>query len=572
MASSWSPQRVAMASSLLLLPLALLCWLHWGRPDTLAPVGGARRTNRVDVRLLQVQRPGPEAGRAGARDVPPSVDCSGEPQTHYPFCDPTLSPAARASDLLSRLTLKEVIAQTSSIAPAVPRLGLRAYNWRSNCLHGWAASGGHWLHNLTWTVFPAPIGLGATFDVNLVNAIGRVTADEGRALHNVMLGAFEGASTEAAGLNCFSPNVNLFRDPRWGRGQETFGEDPVLISLIGAAYTRGLQEGEDPRYLKVAACAKHFAVHSGPEELRLRFSANVTLHDLYDTYLPAFKSQVLGAGVAQMMPAYSGLRCPKQEDGAPDAANLFLLRTVLRGQFAAPNISVCSDNGAVMAVYSEQKYTSDLEEAAAACMNASTDLDLGHDLVYPKFLPAAIADKKTTEEAVREAVWRSFVVRMRVGDFDSADRVSYQSINASHLNTHANQQLNLHAARKSIVLLKNDGNFLPLKLNGIQRIAVIGPNANASTTLLSNYQGIPPSITTVLQGIKEAVRGSGVEVVHAAGCSSVKCPDRSALHDAQKVAADADYVVMVMGLDSTVEGEGHDRANTTCEGEKVGVA
>ena len=181
----------------------------------------------------------------------PSVDCQSKPQSDMPFCNTSLLFMVRAQDLESRLSISEKIAQTSTNAPAIPRLGINAYNWRSNCLHGWSKSGGQWMSDLTWTVFPAPIALAATFNKDLVNKIGQATADEGRALHNTMLAAFNGSSTEAAGLNCFSPNVNLYRDYRWGRGQETFGEDPYLISQMGNAYTRGLQEGSDSKYLKI---------------------------------------------------------------------------------------------------------------------------------------------------------------------------------------------------------------------------------------------------------------------------------------------------------------------------------
>ena len=501
----------------------------------------------------------------------PSVDCQSQPQSGYPFCNPSLSLEERTTDLVSRLTLDEIIQQTSTIAPAISRLGIKDYNWRSNCLHGWSESGGHWFSGLQWTVFPAPIGLGASFDVDLVNKIGQITADEGRALHNVMLAHFNGSSTEAAGLNCFSPNVNLFRDPRWGRGQETFGEDPYLISHIGAAYTRGLQEGDNPKYLKVAACAKHYAVHSGPEEIKLSFSANVSLHDLYDTYLPAFKSQVLGANVAQMMPAYSGTRCKEQQDGAPDAANPFLLKTVLRGQFSAPNISVVSDNGAVSAVASDQKYVSNAELAAAVCMNATTDLDLGHDDIYSHYLPQAVKDKLVANSTLLAAVMRSFYLRFRVGDFDPPSMVPYQNIDGSHLNTTANQAMNLQAARESIVLLKNTLKSLPLSMDGIRKLAVIGPNANATRTLLSNYEGIPPSVVSVLQGIQDVVGENGPEVVYSPGCSSVKCPDTSEFSEALDLVHDADYVVAVMGLDSSVEGEGHDRAQTSCQSEEQDI-
>ena len=494
----------------------------------------------------------------------PSVDCQSAPQSSYKFCDPRLSPEVRATDLVSRIAIDDLIKQTSSIAPGISSLGIKDYNWRSNCLHGWSKSGGNWLKGLTWTVFAAPIGLGATFDPALVQRVGEATADEGRALHNVMLVYYNGSSTEAAGLNCFSPNVNLLRDPRWGRGQETFGEDPLLLSLIGTAYTKGLQVGEDPKYLKVAACAKHFAVHSGPEELRMHFSATVTLHDLYDTYLPAFKSQVLAGKVAQIMPAYSGTRCKYQQDGAPDAANPFLLRTVLREQFGTPNISIVSDNLAVAAVYQDHKYTSSLEKAAAVCVNATTDLDLGHDDVYPSELPLALRDKLVSAENIQAAVWRSFYLRFRLGDFDPMSMVPYQAINVSHLNTPENQALNLQAARESIVLIKNLFNTLPLSQDKLTSLAIVGPNANATTTLLSNYMGIPSEIVSILQGIDNAV--PKVKVSFAEGCSTVKCPNQDGFDEAVSLAMGVDCVIAVMGLDGSVEGESHDRAQTTCDG------
>ncbi len=475
----------------------------------------------------------------------------------------------RAMDLVSRLTSKELIQQTSSIAPAIPRFGIKDYNWRSNCLHGWAESGGHFTSDLKWTVFPAPIGLGATFNSELVNKVAKATSDEGRALHNEMLKHFNGSSTEAAGLNCFSPNVNLFRDPRWGRGMETFGEDPYLISVIGNAYTHGLQEGEDPKYLKVGACAKHYSVHSGPEELRLRFSANTTLRDLYDTYLPAFKSQVIGAHVSQMMPAYSGLRCTYQPDGAPDAANPFLIKTVLRDEFGAPNISVISDNGGVSFVTSQQHYTKDSVHGAAVCMNATTDLDLGHDNIYPTYLESAINEKLVDIESIKQAVTRSFYLRMRLGDFDPPSMVAYQSIDKTHLDTPINQELNLQSARESIVLLKNLDNSLPLDKSTLSHIAVVGPNADATKALLSDYQGTPSKIVSVFDGIQKAVKTGNIAVNHSSGCSSTKCKDTSKFDETLKVSQGADVIIAVMGLDESIETEGHDRANTTCNGMSI---
>ena len=500
-------------------------------------------------------------------DPVPSVDCRSSPQSDLPFCNKDLSFMSRAQDLVSRLTTKEKIDQTSTIAPAISRLGIRDYNWRSNCVHGWTASGGHWMKGMTWTVFPSPINLAATFDPDIVYKVGQVTADEGRALHNEMMAANNGSSTEAAGLNCFSPNVNLFRDPRWGRGQETFGEDPYVLSVMGAAYTRGLQEGDTKKYLKVAACAKHFAVHSGPDNIRSRFQANTTLHDLYDTYLPAFKSQVMAANVAQIMPAYSGMRCKYQPDGAPDAANPFLLKTVLRHQFGAPNISICSDNGGVSQAASTQKYVPTAELAAAVCMNATTDLDLGYDRTYTNNLQKALDDKYVVMQTITDAVVRNFYLRMMLGDFDPPSMVPYQLIDKSHLDTPQNQALNLQAARESIVLLKNLMDSLPLDPKAVKNLAVIGPNANATHTLLSNYQGIPSKIVSVLQGIQQELSGESISVNYAPGCTDVKCEDQSKFKEALNIVHSADYVVLVMGLDGSVEGEGHDRAETECNGE-----
>ena len=496
----------------------------------------------------------------------PSVDCTSWPQSSYLFCKSGADPMKRAMDLVSRLTTVELIGQTSSIAPAITRLGIKDYNWRSNCLHGWSSSMGNW-GNLEWTVFPAPIGLAATFDPELVRLVGAITGIEGRALHNELLVRFSGSSTEAAGLNCFSPNVNLFRDPRWGRGQETFGEDPFLISVIGAGYTRGLQEGPDKNFLLVAACAKHFAVHSGPENLRLHFVANVSMYDMYYSYLPAFKSQVMGAKVAQMMPAYSGLRCTKQLDGAPDVANSFLLKSILRDQFGAPNISICSDNGALEFMFTDQHYVNSYSLAAAVSMNAGNDLDLGYDLVNTNHLDIALLQGLVTLDSIQKAVTRSFYLRMLVGDFDPPSLVPYQSINKLSLDTESSRKTNLRTAQESIVLLKNLKGNLPIGKDKIKKLVVLGPNADDSKVLLSNYQGMPSRTVTILQGIQEHVKDSAVQIQYAAaGCKSVLCNSTNYFYLAEYLAKEADYVVMVMGTkDGVTEGEGFDRYQTTCD-------
>jgi beta-glucosidase len=379
-----------------------------------------------------------------------------------------------------------------------------------------------------------------------------------------MLVTFGGSSTEAAGLNCFSPNVNLFRDPRWGRGQETFGEDPYVISVLGNAYTLGLQKGlhdDEEDYLKIAACAKHYAVHSGPEETRLEFAANVTIHDLYDTYLPAFKAQVMGANVSQIMPAYSGLNCSKQNDSAPDTANTFLLKTILREEFSATNISVCSDNGGVGWVYSDHHYVNSSEMAAAVCMNATTDLDLGTDMIYTNNLPSAVKHRLVDEDTIRQSVTRSFYLRMRVGDFDPASKVPFQFVDRTSLDTSYNKEININATRESIVLLKNT----KLPLHAGASIAVIGPNANNSAAMLSNYEGIPSHVVTVLEGVQSYLNAS---VKYAQGCD-VLCANTSEFAGALSLARQVDYVIMVMGLSDELEGESHDRKQTTCGGNKV---
>ena len=496
----------------------------------------------------------------------PSVDCQSKPQSSYPFCDPTKSPEDRASDLVSRLSIDELIAQTSSVAPAISRLGIKDYNWRSNCLHGWSASGGHWTSDLKWTVFAAPIGLAATFDAPLILKVGSATSDEGRALHNLMLATFNGSSTEAAGLQCFSPNVNLFRDPRWGRGQETFGEDPYLLSVISVAYTRGLQEGEDNKYVKIGACAKHYVVHSGPDQLRAVFTANTSLHDLYDTYLAAFKSQVVAGRATQIMPAESGVRCKGSMDGAPDTANSFLLNTVLRQQFAAPNISIISDNGGTAEVYTTHHFASSKEDAAAICMNASNDLDLGHDDIYPGYLLQAMKDAMVSIYTIENAVWRSFFLRIKLGDFDPASMVPYQNYGADKLNTLENHNLNLLTAQESIVLLKNVDSTLPLHAGSSLKLAIIGPNANDTTVLLSNYEGIPDRIVSIQEGITTELSGSGAKISSAVGCKNIACEDKSGFDDAIAAAKAADYVILVLGLQGSLEGEGHDRSFTKCEG------
>eukprot|EP00128_Syssomonas_multiformis_P007029 Colp12_sorted_trinity150504_noHs@26791 len=470
----------------------------------------------------------------------------------YPFQNWSLPLPLRVNDLVSRLTLEEQIQQTWSEAPAVERLGIKAYNWRSNCVHGWTANGGKWDQNDVWTNFPEPIGLGATFDKELLQKAGDVTATEGRALHNIGLQRFNGTSTEARGLNCFAPNVNLLRDPRWGRNQETFGEDPYLISTMGLAYTIGLQGGVGERYLKVAACAKHYAVHDGPENTRSHFIANVTLHDLFDTYLPQFRALVQEGDIATVMCAYSGTQ---YSNNAPDCASPFMLQEVLRGRLGFKG-AVISDNHAVEYVQNAHHFVETMEEAAAVCLNATCDSDLGPDKIYSQYLGAAVAQGLVSAQTVAQSVQRLMEVRFRLGDFDPAEVVPYSQLGHESLDTAGHRALNRRAARESLVLLKNHG-ILPLVPKAGLKIAVVGPNANSTSAILGNYEGRPSQCPTIYQAFVERLNGLAT-VEYAGGCKDAKCTSSALFPQALQMAKDADVIIAALGLEQSISKEGMD--------------
>lgn len=471
----------------------------------------------------------------------PSVDCQSQPQSSYAFCNPDLSPQDRATDLVWRLSLDELIDQTSAAAPGIPRLGINAYNWKSHCLHGWSKLGMSNWFGYTWTVFPAAIGLGATFNPHLVHNIGQVTAEEGRALHNLLLVRFNGDSQEGGGLNCFAPNVNLYRDPRWCKAQETYGEDPFLLSKLGVAFTTGLQGHF--KYLKVAAATKYFPVASCSEHV-----VNVRIHDLYDTFLPAFKSQIQAGNVSQIVISDCGMRSKEEND--------YLLKTVLRKKFGAENISLCFDRAGT--------YSAEL-----AAARFTTDIDLRDEKIHSSEFDKALSSRLISEQTLRKSAWRNFYLRIRLGDFDPPEFVPYQFIDASHLNRPAHQTLNLQAARESIVLLRNLGNLLPLHVDSLNKLAVIGPNANASTALLPTSGGIPAFTVTVLQGLQEAVDNTHVDMEYQPGCANVECLDTSLFEEATDIVHDADFVIMVMGLDHAFETKDQVRVSTACETEPI---
>ena len=415
-------------------------------------------------------------------------------QAQYPFQDPSLPTAQRVDDLVSRLTLPEKAAQMDTDAPAIPRLGIPYYGWWSECLHGDAVSPA--------TVFPEPMGLASTFDLSLEAQIADAISDEDRAWYNQTGGA--GKPQGFHGLTFFAPNINIFRDPRWGRGQETYGEDPYLTAQFGVTYVKGLQ-GDDPKYFKIIATPKHYAVHSGPEPERHIFNAVVSAYDLHDTYLPAFQATVQRAHAQSIMGAYSSLY------GVPDNASTLLLQTNLRDQWGFDGY-VVSDCGAIGDIFYNHHYAKSQEEADAAAVKAGCDLDCGGE--YGSSLPNAVKQGLITEAEIDRSVKRLFTARMRLGMFDPPAMVPYSKIPASVIDSPEHRQLALKAARESIILLKNQGNFLPL--HNIKSLAIIGPNADDPGVLRGNYSGSSHHEVTVVEGIQKHV-GNRVHVEYVQG-------------------------------------------------------
>jgi beta-glucosidase len=412
-----------------------------------------------------------------------------------PYQDPAVPLSSRVADLVSRMTLAEKIAQMQHAAPAIPRLDVPAYNWWNEALHGVARAG-------VATVFPQAIGLAATWDARLLNEIASVIGDEARAKHHEFVR--NGQRGIYQGLTFFSPNVNIFRDPRWGRGQETYGEDPYLTSRMGVAFVRGLQ-GDDPHYLKAVATPKHFAVHSGPEALRHEFNAVVDGRDLRETYLPAFEAAVREGGALSVMCAYN------RYDGEPCCGSTQLLTTILRKEWGFAGY-VVSDCGALSDFVQGHKIVSTPVEAAGRALGAGLDLTCG-----PEFgtLAEAVKNGSVTESDINTAVTRLFTARFRLGMFDPPASVPYARIPYSVNDSAEHKALAAQAARESIVLLKNDQQTLPFAAN-LDSIAVIGPNADDVGVLLGNYNGTPSKPVTVLAGVRSHVSW-GTKVLQASG-------------------------------------------------------
>lgn len=410
---------------------------------------------------------------------------------NMPFRDPALPIARRVDDLIARLTPEEKASQLVNQARAVPRLGIPAYDWWSEALHGVANNG-------YVTVFPEPIGLAATFDPATIREMGVAIGEEGRVKWNQIERA-GGEHKIMQGLTFWSPNVNIFRDPRWGRGQETYGEDPFLTARMGVAFVEGMQ-GEDPRYYRVSATAKHYAVHSGPEPGRHSDDITVSLHDMEDTYLPAFRALVTEGKVESVMCAYNRV------NGQPACANSFLLKDRLRDAWGFKGHLV-SDCDAVADIERGHHYTRTLAEAAAASMKLGVDNDCteygrmpGPTSDYDRYREA-MQQGLLPENVVDQSLRRLFTVRMRLGLFDPPSAVAYNAIPDSVLNSDEHRVLALKLARETMVLLKNDG-VLPLNRTAVKRIAVVGPLADQTDVLLGNYHGTPLHPVTALDGIR----------------------------------------------------------------------
>lgn len=455
--------------------------------------------------------------------------------------DPAQPLEVRVKDLVSRMSLAEKAAQMHNTAPAIPRIGLPGYNYWNECLHGVARSG-------VATVFPQAIGMSAMWDTPLLHDIAGTIATEARAKHNEYASAHNGDSAKYYGLTFWTPNMNIFRDPRWGRGQETYGEDPFLTARMAVAFITGLQ-GNDPKYIEAMACAKHFAVHSGPESSRHTYDAEVPERDFYETYLPHFEAAVREGKVGTVMGAYNSVY------GEPATSSTLLLSDLLRKQWGFQG-HVVSDCGAIYDIFANHKKVATAEEAAARAVKAGCDLCCGNEY---SALPRAVRKGFITEAEMDVSLERVLTARFRLGLFDPVEQVAYARIPFSENDTAAHHTLALRASRESQVLLKNNG-VLPLNRAKIKRIAVIGENASSVETLLGNYNGTPSHPVTILDGIK-SVAGPGVEVTYEPGCPLAVKKDGSGkpspemLAAAVKSAAAADVVIYVGGLNPQLEGE-----------------
>lgn len=460
----------------------------------------------------------------------------------------------RAKELVSQMTLEEKMSQMLHHSPAIERLGIPKYCWWNEALHGVARTGDS-------TMFPQAIGLGATFDEELIHDISDVISTEGRAKYNEFVKHEDRDIYK--GLTYWAPNINIFRDPRWGRGHETYGEDPYLTGQLGMAFVKGLQ-GDDPDNPKAAACAKHYAVHSGPEGDRHHFDAKVSDQDLYDTYLYAFKRLVKDAKVEAVMGAYNRI------NGEPACGSKRMLKDILRGQWGFEG-HVVSDCWAIRDFHENHKVTGCEVESAALAVNNGCDLNCG--CTYEKLIYAYKAGL-VKEETIDEAVTRLMEIRLRLGTIPER-KSKYDDIPYEVVECKEHIELALDAAKDSFVLLKNDG-LLPLNKKDYKSIAVIGPNSDSRRALIGNYEGLSSEYITVLEGIRQVV-GDDIRLFHAEGTHLWKdrihviSEPKDGFAEAKIVAEHSDLVVMCLGLDASIEGEEGDEGNQFGSGDKPGL-
>ncbi|MDR2618459.1 MAG: glycoside hydrolase family 3 C-terminal domain-containing protein [Treponema sp.] len=463
----------------------------------------------------------------------------------------------RIRDMISKMTLEEKVSQLLYDAPSVESAGIPKYNWWNECLHGVARAG-------LATVFPQAIALAATFDEAFVRKAAEAISDEARAKYNEAVK--QGNRSQYYGLTFWTPNINIFRDPRWGRGQETYGEDPYLTGRIGLAFVKGLQ-GEDPEHLKTAACAKHYAVHSGPEKLRHTFDARVSKKDLFETYLPAFK--VLAEnGVEAVMGAYN------RTLGEPCNGSTYLLKEILRGKWGFKG-HVTSDCWAIRDFHENHKVTGSPEESAAMALNAGCDLNCGCTFPY---LVTAFKKGLVTEEAIDTALGRLLRTRFRLGLFDPPGQDPYRNLGREVVGCEKHRALALEGARKSIVLLKNDSSLLPLD-DSAKSILLIGPGAINLLTLLGNYYGLNSRLVTLFEGIAGKIRDKAAISIEYRQASLMYEPNHvsSAVFsgtsdDVPVYGLDGvDVVIAAYGLDGCMEGEEGDTIASDSNGDRDAI-
>lgn len=457
----------------------------------------------------------------------------------------------RAEELVSRMTIEEAASQLRFDAPAIERLGIPEYNWWNEGLHGVARAG-------TATSFPQSIALGATFDVELMGKIGETVSTEGRAKYNEI--SAMGDRDIYKGLTFWSPNINVFRDPRWGRGQETYGEDPYLISRLAIPFIKGLQG--DGEYMKAAACAKHFAVHSGPEAKRHEFDAKATPKDMRETYFPAFEACIKEADVEAVMGAYN------RTNGEPCCGHSYI-KDIIRDEWGFKGHFV-SDCWAIRDFHEHHKVTKNSEESAALALNKGCDLNCGCTYVH---LMKAYNKGLVTEDAIRGAAVRLFTTRFLLGMFDKTE---YDNLNYLDVETKESIALAKRASDEAVVMLKNDG-ILPVNKDKVKVISVIGPNADARRPLMGNYYGTSSEYITALEGIRKAA-GDDVRILYSEGCDlSLTKPDPlsrdyNTLAEAEAVMRRSDLVILCIGLNETLEGEEGDQGNQYASGDKKDLA